>query len=122
MLLQVPTSTKRARSCWLQVSRAHLQEDSQQQHGVVFKLDLHPAVEGLPDLAAGTLTGCQTEDPLRGWPVLIEQSQQVLRAQRRRVAGLETGAEVGAGDSLSLEEPAGWDRMGWDGMGWDMMG
>lgn len=111
VLPQVPISTKRTGSCWLQVSRAHLQEDSQQQHGVVFKLDLHPAVEGLPDLAAGTLAGCQTEDPLCGRPVLIEQSQQVLRAQRRRVAGLETGPEVGAGDIPSLEEQVGWDGM-----------
>ena len=63
----------------VQVSGVHLQDDGQQEHRLAFEVDLRSAVEGLPELAGGALTGRQPEDPLRGWPVLVQESQQVLQ-------------------------------------------
>ena len=42
-------------------------------------MDLPSTVEGLPELPGGTLAGRQLEDPFRGWPVLVQESQQVLQ-------------------------------------------
>ena len=63
----------------LQISRVHLQDDSQHARRLAFEVDLRSTVEGLVELPQGVLAGCQPEDPLRGWPVLVQESQQVLR-------------------------------------------
>ena len=63
----------------LQVNRVHFQEDGQHARRLAFEPDLRSGVEGLPELTQGALASCQPEDPLRGWPMLVQESQQVLR-------------------------------------------
>lgn len=74
-----PSAPTEPGAAGLQVSRVHLQDDGQHVRRLAVEADLRSAVEGLPELPGGPLAGRQPEDPLRGWPVLVQQSQQVLQ-------------------------------------------